>query len=687
MRPLAILKCIGKALVKAIAGQVGFGVPRLAMDLAEDLWKDWGKQKEEEQRRAELQELVAMAGKGYRQQVEVVLKEVAAGQSAEVARQVRACLEEVRELAQRAFRRPEDQSGQSVPPEFSVVEASDLIPFVSFHLLYPPLGANDDLAQNTPVQVRIGNLSPQGPGQVGNLSPQGATPAAGQVGNLSPQGAVPRVTIRYQKGARAGTEEVFAEHTVLTFGRGKRCNPQLPAEGHQRISRHHCLLEVVLPEVRLQDLGSLHGTFVNGELLGKRPEGKAPEPGFASADRELKDGDEVRLANQLEFRVNIHMPAVCTGCGGDIPDDQNAAGAGPQGGFVCSVCRSAARAGKQTRKRCTWCKNPATELQASRPGMFICSDCRGNMRAIMQEMLGEAKAGQSELRAIRDYTLLEELGHGGMGAVYLARHERTEQAAAIKLMLPQHAAADWAVQRFQREIRITMALRHRHVVRFLDHGYARGTFFMILEYCDAGSVDKLMEQRGGTLSVDEAGEIVLQALEGLDYAHQADLPHVKQKEGGYGPGKGILHRDLKPGNLFLSGRGSNRLVKLGDFGLAKAFDEAGLSGGSRTGTRAGTWQFMCRQEVADFKNALAEVDVWAMAACLYYLLTGHAPRDFPKGKNPVWVIQETDAVPIRQRNPAIPQRLAELIDHALREEPKIPFQSAAELKTALIDVL
>jgi serine/threonine-protein kinase len=638
MRPLAILKCIGKAVMKAVVGQVGLGVPKLVLDLAEDLWKEWGKQKEEEQRRAELQELVAMAAEDYRIQVEAVLKEVAAGQSAEVARQVRACLEEVRELAQQAFRRPEDVTGQSVPPEFSVVKGSDLVPFVSFR-------------------------------------------------TLSPQGAAPRITIQYQKGDRAGTEEVIAEPTVLMFGRGKQCSRRLPADGHGRISRHHCLLEVVLPEVRLQDLGSLHGTFVNGELLGKRPEGKEPEPGFASADRELQDGDEVRLANQLEFRVNIHVPAVCAGCGGLIPDDEKAAGAGSNGTFMCSRCRAAARDGKKTKKRCAWCKGQATDMEANRPGIFICSDCRGNMRAIMQEMLGEAKAGQNELRAIRHYSLLEELGHGGMGAVYLARHDRTEQAAAIKLMLPQHAAADWAVERFEKEIRITMALRHRHVVRFLDHGYARGTFFMILEYCDAGSVDRLMEQRGGTLSVDEAGEIVLQALEGLDYAHQADLPFVKQKGGGYGPGKGIVHRDLKPGNLFLSGRGSNRLVKIGDFGLARAFDEAGLSGGTRTGARAGTWKFMCRQQVADLKNATAEVDVWAMAACLYYLLTGHAPRDFPKGKDPWWVILETKAVPIRERNAAIPRRVAELIDHALRDDPKIPFQSAGELKTALNNVL
>jgi serine/threonine protein kinase len=177
------------------------------------------------------------------------------------------------------------------------------------------------------------------------------------------------------------------------------------------------------------------------------------------------------------------------------------------------------------------------------------------------------------------------------------------------------------------------------------------------------------------------------ALEGLEYAHQADLPFIKQKGGGYGPGKGLVHRDLKPANLFLSGRGSNRLAKIGDFGLGRAFEEAGLSGGTRTGERAGTWQFMCRQQVADFKHAKAEVDVWATAACLYFLLSGQVPRDFPKGQDPWWVILETEPVPIRQRNPGVPQRVAELIDHALREEPKIPFQSAADLKGALESVL
>src|SRR5262249_51267816 len=158
-----------------------------------------------------------------------------------------------------------------------------------------------------------------------------------------------------------------------------------------------------------------------------------------------------------------------------------------------------------------------------------------------------------DLCVLRGYEVLEELGAGGMGAVYLARHEHTAAPAAIKVLLPKVAADEEAIALFQREIRNTMALSHRHVVRLLDHGFARGAFFMVLEYCDGGSVEGLRLQRGGVLPVDEAVEIAAQALEGLAYCHTAEIPFVKQKGGGYGPGKGLVHRDVKPANLFLTG--------------------------------------------------------------------------------------------------------------------------------------
>jgi serine/threonine protein kinase len=303
-------------------------------------------------------------------------------------------------------------------------------------------------------------------------------------------------------------------------------------------------------------------------------------------------------------------------------------------------------------------------------------------------MIGAARTPNSspELDAVGEYELQEELGHGGMGGVFRARHRRTGDPAAVKLMLPKVAADERAVMMFQREVRNTRALNHRNVVRVLDQGYARGAFFLALEYCEGGSAQQLMMHRGGKLPVDEAVEIALQALDGLQYAHTAAIPFVRQSDGDFGPGRGLVHRDVKPANLLLTGWGSARVVKVGDYGLAKGFEEAGLSGGTRTGEVAGTWQFMCRKQVIGFKSATPEVDVWGLAASLYHMLTGHLPRNFPDGRDPWLVVLEDDPVPIRNRNPQLPAKLAAVIDEALREEPDLCFKTASEFKRALEDV-
>ncbi len=243
-------------------------------------------------------------------------------------------------------------------------------------------------------------------------------------------------------------------------------------------------------------------------------------------------------------------------------------------------------------------------------------------------------------------------------------------------MLPQVAANERAKLMFLREAENTRALRHRNVVWLRDAGCAHGTWFFTLEYCDGGSLDRLLKERGGPLPVAEAVPLILQALDGLEYAHNV-----------FGPGDGLVHRDLKPHNLFLSGSGAERVVKVGDYGLAKAFDEAGLSGLTRSGDVLGTPSFMPRQQVINFKYAKPDVDVWAMAASLYYLLTGTIPRDFPKGKDWWQVVLQTNAVPIQRRLPSLPKRLADVIDHALIDKPAISFSTAAAFKRALQEVL
>jgi serine/threonine protein kinase len=146
-----------------------------------------------------------------------------------------------------------------------------------------------------------------------------------------------------------------------------------------------------------------------------------------------------------------------------------------------------------------------------------------------------------------------------------------------------------------------------------------------------------------------------------------------------------VHRDLSPHNILLDETdGAPSTAKVADFGLAKAFDQAGLSGLTRTGVAAGKPWFVPRQQVINFRDASPAVDVWATAACLYHALTAEYPRDFPRGKDPWQVILQTEPVPIRQREPGISPALAEVIDTALREQPAIGFATAAEFREALL---
>ncbi|MCL2734870.1 MAG: protein kinase, partial [Actinomycetia bacterium] len=151
--------------------------------------------------------------------------------------------------------------------------------------------------------------------------------------------------------------------------------------------------------------------------------------------------------------------------------------------------------------------------------------------------------------------------------------------------------------------------------------------------------------------------------------------------------RGLVHRDIKPQNLLLTGSGHEVTVKIADFGLSKAFDSAGLSGYTLTGAMGGTLAFMPRGQVIDFKYARPEVDLWATAATLYWMLTGSPPRDFPDGADPVDIVLHHPPVPVRDRLPDLPGRLAAVIDTALVDRPRIAPTTAAGLADALRQAL
>ena len=257
-----------------------------------------------------------------------------------------------------------------------------------------------------------------------------------------------------------------------------------------------------------------------------------------------------------------------------------------------------------------------------------------------------------------------------MGAVYLARRLGGEPSppVALKVMLPRMVVDEGAQEIFIREIEVTRALRHPNIVGLLDFGKHEGRFYFALEYCAGGSAEQLRRRHGGRVPLPSTLHIAVGALEGLAAAHEA----------------GFVHRDIKPDNVLLGEDGAARLA---DFGLAKSFQQAGLSGMTATGTVAGTFQFMPREQLTSYRQARPTTDVWSMAATLYYLLTGQYARDFAAHSDPLAVILKGGVVPLRRRDPSVPEDLAAVIDRALDDEPSRRFPTAREFVAALRGVL
>jgi serine/threonine-protein kinase len=492
-----------------------------------------------------------------------------------------------------------------------------------------------------------------------------------------------KITLRVIKGPIEGQVFTFDEHDTFIFGRSPDCHARLP-EQDDTASRHHFILEVNPPDACLRDLGSLNGTYVNKTKHGGRARGETPEQAAQRKFPEvnLRDGDEIRVGETV-FSFHVEVGAACCNCGRPIGESERSACQWIAGAYLCAGCRQKAAETREAPKppeqlRCRQCaKDVSDEVGQGRSGDYVCQSCRAKAEADPAELLRRLfreiapEPADAGLADVPGYQIGRKLGEGGMGAVYLAKRVEDGAAVALKVMLSRIAVDDHSRNVFLREVETTRALRHPNIVEFIDSGSVGGVFYFALEYCAGGSVADLIKQRGGPLPLAEAGPIMLATLDGLAFAHA----------------KEFVHRDLKPPNILLAGSERRPTAKIADLGLAKNFAKAGYSGMTATGSYGGSYPYMPREQVTNFKFVKPVSDVWSMGATFYNLLTGRFPRDVRRGQDPMDAILKGEIVPIRNRDSGIPKRVAEVIDRSLADKPAERFQDAGEMRKALEKVL
>jgi len=272
------------------------------------------------------------------------------------------------------------------------------------------------------------------------------------------------------------------------------------------------------------------------------------------------------------------------------------------------------------------------------------------------------------------YHVLQCIGKGGMGAVYLAEHVLLRRKVAIKtLHAPLNGSAE-SVNRFHREAVAAAAIGNQHVVEVTDMGQLEnGAYYIALEYLDGADLGwKVVSE--GRLGIARCLRIALQLCDALQAVHAA----------------GIVHRDLKPENLFLIERAGNpEFLKVLDFGVCK-FHEAGLIGGRRltaTGAAIGTPHYMAPEQIEGRADIDQRADIYAVGGILHFALTGDPPFDAHSLPLLFMRICQDPPPHLRGLRPEVSKGLERVVMRALAKLPEDRFADAAELREALLPLL
>jgi serine/threonine protein kinase len=271
------------------------------------------------------------------------------------------------------------------------------------------------------------------------------------------------------------------------------------------------------------------------------------------------------------------------------------------------------------------------------------------------------------------YRIIEVLGAGGMGVVFKAEHRLMERTVALKVIASTLVENPAAVERFRQEVKTAARLAHPNIVTAYDAEQAGDIHFLVMQYVEGASLDKLLQQRG-RLPAAEACALVRQAALGLQHAHE----------------KGMVHRDIKPGNLLVQTRASGApggnpqaVAKIADFGLSRFVSEVAIETLTASGMLVGTPDYIAPEQALNPRTADIRADIYSLGCTLYHLLAGRPPFSGGTPFQKLICHREKPVPPLAASSPEIPGALIRVVERMLAKDPAQRFQTPAQVVQAL----
>lgn len=268
-------------------------------------------------------------------------------------------------------------------------------------------------------------------------------------------------------------------------------------------------------------------------------------------------------------------------------------------------------------------------------------------------------------QTVGNYVVKRELGMGGMAFVYEVQHTVLESRHALKVLLPHLLREPRFLDRFLEEAKLQARFRHPSLVRVTDIVSEPGIAGLVMDYLDGETLERRISR--APIAIEDAVRWVHQATGALSYVHQ----------------RGVVHRDVKPGNLFLEEiEGIGSLIRLMDFGIAKVH----MKERTKTAVAMGTPAYMSPEQVKGAKRVDARSDLFSLGLVLYELLTGTLAFDGQSDYEIQQKILEGDYLPVQERNPDVSEHLALIVAKALRTAPAERFSQARSMAKQLAAV-